>query len=111
MTMMSRFALGLLVALPLTFGQSSLQCNGGDDDTPPPTQTPPPPTPVGTPGACMVTGCSGQVCASEPVITTCEYTCSYGCYQYAVCEQQATGACGWTSTPEFESCLKGCGAP
>lgn len=99
--MISRFSLGLLISLPLALGGTNLDCGGSDTPTP---------TPIPTPGgACMVTGCSGQVCASEPVATTCEWTCSYGCYQYASCETQSTGACGWTSTPEFDACIQKCG--
>ncbi len=72
--------------------------------------TDPTPTPVPTPvvDECIVTGCSGQVCASEPVVTTCEWTCVYGCYDYAICEVQPTGVCGWTLTPEFETCAEEC---
>lgn len=64
--------------------------------------------PVEPADSCLVTGCSGQVCAPEPVATTCEWTCEYGCYVNAVCETQAAGVCGWTSTPEFEACLDAC---
>ena len=67
----------------------------------------PPPTPV-PPGQCMVTGCSGQICAPEPVDTTCEWTCEYGCYKHALCEPQASGACGWTPTADYDACLDSC---
>lgn len=95
--MMSRLTLGLLLTLPLALGGTEVNCGSGETPTPPPTT-----------GSCMVTGCSGQVCASEPMTTTCEWTCSYGCYQYATCETQATGACGWTSTAEFDKCIADC---
>ena len=49
-------------------------------------------------GGCMVTGCSGQVCADGDVITTCEYKSEYACYEQAVCERQGDGKCGWTLT-------------
>jgi hypothetical protein len=63
----------------------------------------PPPPPA--PGACRRTGCSGQVCASEDVATTCEWLPEYACYAQATCEPQADGDCGWTITPEAAACL------
>ena len=74
----------------------------------PPCDEPVTPTPTPDTGACVVTGCSGQICASEPMASTCEWTCEYGCYQYASCEVQATGACGWTDNDEFEACIDDC---
>lgn len=56
---------------------------------------------------CVVTGCSGQVCAAEPVITTCEWQPQYECYRSATCERQPGGECGWTETPELDACLAG----
>lgn len=104
--MMSRLFLSVLVAVPLTFGASSQldSCGGNDGPTPTPGTTIPPG------GTCGVTGCSGQICAYEPAATTCEYTCEYGCYQYAACEAQSNNTCGWTSNPEFEACLENCKA-
>ena len=57
---------------------------------------------------CVVSGCSGQICAPEPMVSTCEWTCEYGCYALADCETQAAGICGWTPNPEFDACMKGC---
>ncbi len=54
---------------------------------------------------CMRTGCSGQVCADEEVITTCEFRPEFECYRKAKCERQANGECGFTKTPELTSCL------
>ena len=54
---------------------------------------------------CVVTGCSGQVCAAEARITTCEYREEYACYDVAICEVQTDGRCGWTETPEIVACL------
>lgn len=56
---------------------------------------------------CVVSGCSGQICASEPVITTCEWHPAYACYADATCEVQPDGHCGWTETPELTACLEG----
>jgi hypothetical protein len=55
--------------------------------------------------ACRATGCSGQICADEDVITTCEFREEYACYQAATCERQTDGTCGFTATPELEACL------
>jgi len=57
------------------------------------------------PDPCQPQGCSGQVCAAEPVITTCEFWPWYTCYQLTTCRTQADGACGWDQTPEYLDCL------
>ena len=54
---------------------------------------------------CKKTGCSGQVCSDEEVVTTCEYRPEYECYKKAKCERQTNGECGFTQTPELTSCL------
>ncbi|WP_437524096.1 hypothetical protein WME79_35355 [Sorangium sp. So ce726] len=62
----------------------------------------------GEPTSCKVTGCSGQVCADDDVVTTCEYREEYACYkEHGVCERGASGECGWRATPELETCLGG----
>jgi eight-cysteine-cluster-containing protein len=58
---------------------------------------------------CMVTGCSGQVCAPRPVITTCEWRPEYACYRdraITSCGCEA-GLCAWDRTPALEACLGG----
>lgn len=55
---------------------------------------------------CMKTGCSGQVCSDQEVITTCEFKAEYECYKKAACERQANGNCGFTPTPELTACLR-----
>lgn len=55
---------------------------------------------------CKKTGCSGQVCSDEEVITTCEFKKEYECYRKAACERQANGDCGFTQTPELTACLR-----
>jgi hypothetical protein len=55
---------------------------------------------------CKKTGCSGQVCSDQEVITTCEYRTEYDCYKRAACERQRNGECGFTQTPELAACLK-----
>ena len=55
---------------------------------------------------CIVTGCSGQICADRDVITTCEFLPEYACYKNTVCERQRDGECGWTETEELLSCIE-----
>lgn len=58
------------------------------------------------PAACVVTGCSGQLCASEDMMSTCEWKPEYACYkQYGTCEVQADGKCGWTKSAALQACL------
>lgn len=55
---------------------------------------------------CLVGGCSGQLCTDESdMVTTCEYRPEYACYTQSTCARQETGECGWTETPELQSCL------
>ncbi|WP_437781666.1 hypothetical protein [Sorangium sp. So ce1097] len=62
--------------------------------------------PVGELKRCVVTGCSGQVCADQTVYTTCEWREEYACYgKLGVCERDASGQCGWRDTPELDACL------
>lgn len=53
---------------------------------------------------CMRTGCSGQICYHEPVITTCEWNDAYACFDYADCSCVG-GQCAWEQTPELLICL------
>lgn len=66
----------------------------------------PPPPPPGAQG-CIVTGCSGSICANPgyDVVTTCEMKPEYQCYQGAECKAQANGECGWTMDERLEQCL------
>jgi len=60
---------------------------------------------------CYVGGCSGQICSEErDVASNCEWKDRYACYRTAVCERQSTGECGWTQTPELQSCLENANA-
>ncbi len=78
--------------------------------SPKPTPMPAPePTPTPSPktsGGCHPTGCSGQVCSDEEVITTCEFRAEFACYKSATCERQTNGACGWTPSPSLTACLE-----
>lgn len=58
--------------------------------------------------ACVVGGCSGQLCvaAGGPgMISTCEWLPHYACFQRSTCEVQANGKCGWTESAAFKSCM------
>ncbi len=61
---------------------------------------------VGAQAACRPTGCSGQVCSDEDVITTCEFRSEYACFKSGRCERQADGKCGWTQTPALMQCIE-----
>lgn len=61
--------------------------------------------PASSSDECKITGCSGQICSDEDVITTCEYKDEYACYKNAKCERQEDGKCGWTPTEDLVSCL------
>jgi glucose/arabinose dehydrogenase len=54
---------------------------------------------------CSKTGCSGQICADDNVVTTCEFLPEYACYRDAVCERMAGGQCGFRQTRELSECL------
>lgn len=62
-------------------------------------------------GGCRIGGCSSQICADASegeIISTCEWTEAYGCYQrLGICERQSGGECGWTQTEELASCIQG----
>ncbi|HTK60041.1 MAG TPA: hypothetical protein VL283_02445 [Candidatus Baltobacteraceae bacterium] len=73
----------------------------------PPTEEPAPaPKPEGaTADGCRRTGCSGQLCADQDMVSTCEYRPEYACYKDAACERQADGKCGWTPSAALTACL------
>ena len=63
-------------------------------------------------GACKVTGCSGQICSDQEVVTTCEMRPEYACYKNAKCERQEDGKCGWTPNEGLVACIySAMGAP
>lgn len=57
------------------------------------------------PNTCIRTGCSGQLCAEQPLVSTCEFKPEYACYQKATCELQNNGQCGFTPTDQLVQCL------
>ena len=61
-------------------------------------------------------GCGSHLCLSkeeiETTMSTCEWRDSYGCYpKFSKCELQADGNCGWTQTPELQSCIEDANSP
>lgn len=56
--------------------------------------------------ACIQTGCSGQICSDEEIISTCEYRQEYACYKDAVCERGQNGKCGWRDTKALSMCIE-----
>jgi len=63
---------------------------------------------------CAIGGCSNQLCVNEgegDIISTCEWTEAYACYQTARCEKQSSSSCGWTQTSELTRCLSEAQSP
>jgi hypothetical protein len=58
-------------------------------------------------GDCIITGCSSHICASQELLSTCEFRPEYACYKNATCEPQEDGECGWTQTQELLTCING----
>lgn len=61
---------------------------------------------------CFATGCSGEICSSTPVYTTCQMKPEYACYRdedVATCGVDENGSCAWLDvTPgSLEQCLDG----
>jgi len=73
------------------------------------TKNNPPPATVND-NPCIKSGCSGQLCVDKNInniaITTCEWKEIYKCYKLATCEKQSNGKCGFSSNPEFVTCLQ-----
>ena len=60
---------------------------------------------------CVVGGCSGQICADEPLASTCEWRPHYACFRDAHCGRFGpAGSCGWEQTSELAACLDRLGA-
>lgn len=85
------------VSLPIVFGKSIVT---------PPEDNEPEPHSAREKDGCVISGCSSQVCASEPVITDCEYEAEYICFGQAMCEKQDDGQCSWTISDEVGECVQ-----
>jgi hypothetical protein len=55
--------------------------------------------------ACKKTGCSGELCSDQDLVSDCVFSATYACYATATCERQADGQCGFTQTPALAQCL------
>ena len=57
---------------------------------------------------CVKSGCSGIICVEQgnEVMSICDFKPEYACYKEARCERQPSGQCGWTETPELQSCIQ-----
>jgi len=82
---------GLIIALVLAWPQPSLPENNSMAEE--------------MKNACIVTGCSGTICAKEEVFSTCQWEPQFACYQSANCIKHQDGSCGWEQTRELENCL------
>jgi eight-cysteine-cluster-containing protein len=49
-----------------------------------------------TPADCIVSGCSGEICADEDMASICLYRPEYVCYETATCGRLEDGSCGWS---------------
>ena len=56
-------------------------------------------------GACLIGGCSDEVCADQPEVSPCIWRAVNACYQTAMCGRQPDGTCGWNPTPELTACI------
>ena len=55
---------------------------------------------------CFETGCSGQLCSAEHMVTTCEFRPEYACYNEPTTSCGCNnGACGWAQTADLLTCL------
>jgi len=57
---------------------------------------------------CIVSGCSGEICAPEEMASDCQWLPEYECLEYSSCGFFGEdGQCGWEKTPEYLKCLEG----
>ena len=58
------------------------------------------------PSKCQVSGCSGEICAAEPMASICIYKPEWECLQYSACGNfAADGGCGWSQTDAYLKCM------
>lgn len=56
-------------------------------------------------GSCKISGCSGEICSDQEMVSACIYKDEFACYKSATCEKQNDGRCGWTETLSLTSCV------
>jgi len=55
---------------------------------------------------CVVSGCSGEICAPEPMDSDCMWLPEYECLKLSVCGPFGEdGGCGWLKTDEYLECI------
>jgi eight-cysteine-cluster-containing protein len=90
-------------AAPFSLFESEAACRAACEEAPAPE--------CDSDADCGRTGCSGQICAAQSVITTCEFREEFACFQdpaVTTCGCSA-GRCGFTPTPELDACLEAAG--
>ena len=64
------------------------------------------------PESCMVSGCSGEICADTLVDSDCAWHPWFVCLKYTKCGNfAADGSCGWLQTFEYQACMDEYGDP
>ena len=59
------------------------------------------------PTECIISGCSGEICAAEPMGSSCEWKPEYECLQFTKCGYFGPeDTCGWKMTDAYWLCLK-----
>lgn len=55
---------------------------------------------------CKVSGCNGEICGKEEMMSICIYKPEFECYKLSKCKC-IKGKCNWEQTEELLSCLEG----
>jgi eight-cysteine-cluster-containing protein len=58
---------------------------------------------------CVVSGCSGEICAATSLDSTCQWLDWYKCLSLTTCGRRADGSCGWDVNAAFLQCRDGGG--
>lgn len=56
---------------------------------------------------CIATGCSGEICAPEPVDSACIWLEWFACLETTSCGPLSDGTCGFAATEAFDACVQG----
>ncbi len=62
---------------------------------------------IGAPAECIVSGCSGEVCAETSMVTICLWLDWYACLRLTTCGRLSDGSCGWLPNEAFLACMGG----
>ena len=57
------------------------------------------------PVTCVVSGCSGEICAAEVLASPCEEIAIAPCFDLATCGLLADGTCGWDFNEDYLACV------